>query len=412
METLIDSQDTILIESENKVEITQTLDDRTELVRRAREIVPILQKHATWHEQHRRLHEETIEAMARAGIFKLRVPKRYGGYESDVQTVVDVLTEIGQGDGSSAWTGQLWLHGAWMVGLFPDAVQDEVFSMPDVRVSALLSPTATAVRKDDGVVVSGQWHFNSGALHSHWDLVNAMSTTAEGTPEPIVALIPMSELEVIDDWDTSGLRGTGSVTTVAKEVFVPNARVLSAAALTQGQSASKLNADTPLYRSPVLLTGATLSSVTGLGLAKAAMTAFLQRLPGRHIAYTTYANQAEVQLTHLQVAEAAMNIDEAAFHASHAATLLDTKARSGDAWTVEERSRIRLDAAWVARRAKEAVDILNTASGGSSIYSSVPIQRIARDVQVLNLNGLLHPNTNLELYGRVLTGLPPNTVYL
>src|SRR5579864_4280589 len=139
---------------------------RTELVRRAREIVPILQKHATWHEQHRRLHEETIEAMARAGIFTLRVPKRYGGYESDVQTVVDVLTEIVQGDGSSAWTGQLWLHGAWMVGLFPDAVQDEVFSTPDVRVSALLSPTATAVRKDDGVVVSGQWHFNSGALHS------------------------------------------------------------------------------------------------------------------------------------------------------------------------------------------------------------------------------------------------------
>src|SRR5437879_13666233 len=105
METLIDSQDTILIESENKVEITQTLDDRTELVRRAREIVPILQKHATWHEQHRRLHEETIEAMARAGIFKLRGPKRYGGYETDVQTVVDVLKDTGQGDGSSAWQG-------------------------------------------------------------------------------------------------------------------------------------------------------------------------------------------------------------------------------------------------------------------------------------------------------------------
>ena len=195
-------------------------------------------------------------------------------------------------------------------------------------------------------------------------------------------------------------------------MFVPNARVLSGAALIQGQSASKLNADTPLYRSPVALTGATLSSVTGLGLAKAAMEAFFQRLPGRHIAYTTYANQIEAPLTHLQVAEAAMKIDEAEFHAYHAATLLDKKATSGEAWTVEERSRVRLDAAWVCRLAKEAVDILNTASGGSSIYSSVPIQRIARDVQALNLNGLLHPNTNLELYGRVLCGLEPNTIYL
>jgi 3-hydroxy-9,10-secoandrosta-1,3,5(10)-triene-9,17-dione monooxygenase len=389
-----------------------SLPTRAELVGRASAIVPLLQKHAQWHEEHRRLHEETIEAMARAGVFKLRIPKRYGGYESDIQTVVDVLTEIGRGDGSSAWTGQLWLHGAWMVGLFSDAVQEEVFSTPDVRVSALLSPTATAVRTEDGVVVSGQWHFNSGALHSHWDLVNAISITDEGTPEPILALIPMSQLEIIDDWDTSGLRGTGSVTTVAKEVFVPNAHVLSVTALTQGQPQSALNADLPLYRSPVILTGATLSSVTGLGLAKAALEAFLQRLPGRHIAYTTYDNQAEVQLTHLQVAEAAIKIEEAEFHASHAASLLDTKAASGETWSVEERSRVRLDAALIALRAKEAVDILNTASGGSSVYSSVPIQRIARDVQVLNLNGLLHPNTNLELYGRVLVGLPPNTLYL
>jgi len=399
------------ISEENMMTITKT-PTRTELVRRASAIVPLLQKHASWHEEHRRLHDETIEAMAKAGIFKLRIPKRYGGYESDIQTVVEVLTEIGRGDGSSAWTGQLWLHGAWMVGLFPDAVQEQVFSTPDVRVSALLSPTATAVRTTNGVVVNGQWHFNSGALHSHWDLVNAMSTTTDGTPEPILALIPMSQLEIIDDWDTSGLRGTGSVTTVAKEVFVPTTHLLSVAALTQGQSASVLNTDTPLYRSPVILTGATLSSVTGLGLAKAALEAFLQRLPGRHIAYTTYSNQAELQLTHLQVAEAAMKIEEAAFHASHAANLLDTKAASGGEWSMEERSRVRLGAALVALRAKEAVDILNTASGGSSIYSSVPIQRIARDVQALNLNGLLHPNTNFELYGRVLIGLPPNTLYL
>lgn len=193
---------------------------------------------------------------------------------------------------------------------------------------------------------------------------------------------------------------------------MPLEYVLAVPDLVQGKSASELNAGTPLYRSPVILTGATLSSITGLGLAKAAMEVFLQRLPGRHIAYTTYSNQAEVQLTHMQVAEAAMKIDEAQFHARHAAALLDTKAASGDVWSVEERSRVRLAAALVALRSKEAVDILNTASGGSSIYSSVPIQRIARDVQALNLNGLLHPNTNLELYGRVLCGLSPNTVYL
>ncbi len=70
---------------------------RTELVTTAHEMIPMLQAHANWHEQHRRLHDETIEALAQAGIFKLRVPKRYGGYESDSRTLVEALAELGQG---------------------------------------------------------------------------------------------------------------------------------------------------------------------------------------------------------------------------------------------------------------------------------------------------------------------------
>lgn len=383
---------------------------RTELVHTAHEMIPMLQAHANWHEQHRRLHDETIEALAQAGIFKLRVPKRYGGYESDTRTLVEVLAELGQGDGSTAWVAWVLVSNTWLVGLFPDAVQDEVFSTPDVRVSGTLSPTGKAERRDGGFVLNGEWHFHSGSLHSQWSVLAAMSTTEEGIPTPVAALIPTAELEVLDDWDTAGLSGTGSVSSRAREVFVPAERVVSVLSLLQGQSASRLNADAEIYRSPMVPFIAAAASGAPLGLAKAAMTAFFQRLPGRGIAYTTYARQAEAPLTHLQVAEAAMKIDEAEFHASRAATLVDTKAESGDAWTLEERARVRMDAGMVARLAKEAIDILNTASGGSSIYSSVPIQRIERDIQAANLQSMIHPNTNLELYGRIRCGLEPNTV--
>jgi hypothetical protein len=71
-----------------------------------------------------------------------------------------------------------------------------------------------------------------------------------------------------------------------------------------------------------------------------------------------------------------------------------------------------MDAGLVCLRAKEAVDVLNNASGGSSIYSEVPIQRIERDIQTLNLHGIMHANTNAETYGRVLLGLEPNTMFL
>jgi len=52
------------------------------------------------------------------------------------------------------------------------------------------------------------------------------------------------------------------------------------------------------------------------------------------------------------------------------------------------------------------------ASGGSSNYSTVPIQRIQRDITAINLHALNLPATNLELYGRILCGLEPNTFFV
>ncbi|ETK37186.1 acyl-CoA dehydrogenase family protein [Microbispora sp. ATCC PTA-5024] len=385
---------------------------REELVRRASELVPLLQRNAAWGEENRRLADETVEALTDAGILKMRVPTRYGGYESDMRTVVEVVSELARGDGSASWTAAVWAISAWMVGLFPDEVQDEIFADPDVRVSGILSPSALAVPTDGGVVVNGAWKFNSGSQQSQWNTNAAVRPTPDGGFEPVMIAVPLSDLTVVDDWHTAGLRGTGSVTTVAKDVFVPEARVLPMVPVLMGQHRSVANADSPIYRAPFMPTACATVSAPALGLAKAAKEAFFERLPGRKITYTNYENQSEAPITHLQVAEATIKIDEAQFHAYRAADLVDTKGPTGEPWTLEERARIRLDLGAVCQRAKEAVDILNTASGGSSIYTSVPIQRIERDIQTINLHAILHPNTNLELYGRVVCGLEPNTVYI
>ncbi len=205
---------------------------RTELVRRASEIVPILQEHASWNEQHRRLHDDSLQALERAGVFRLRAPKRYGGYEADARTLVEVLAELGQGDGSTAWVAWVLASNTWLVGLFPDAVQDEVFANPDARVSGTLAPTGKIEPQDGGFVLNGQWHFRSGSLHSQWSVMSAMSMTPEREPAPVAVLVPTKKLEVIDDWDTTGLRGTGSVSSVAKEIFVPAAYVVSVLSFT------------------------------------------------------------------------------------------------------------------------------------------------------------------------------------
>jgi 3-hydroxy-9,10-secoandrosta-1,3,5(10)-triene-9,17-dione monooxygenase len=385
---------------------------RIELVRRASELVPLLKKNALWSEENRRVHPESIEALTDAGLLKMRAPLRYGGYESDMTTVVDVLGELARGDGSAAWTAAVWAISTWMVGLFPDEVQDEIFAEENVRVSGILSPTAVGVATEGGIVVNGKWSFNTGATQSKWNTNAAVIAHPNGEYEPIMVAIPISELEIVDDWHTAGLRGSGSVTTIAKDLFVPNARVLPMVPVLQGRHLSKANADSPLYRTPFMPTACTTVSAVPAGLARAAKDAFFERLPGRKITYTNYASQNDAPITHFQVAEATIKIDEAGYHVHAAAHMLDDKSARNEEWTLRDRATARLHMGAVCQRAKEAVDVLNTASGGSSVYTSVPIQRIERDVQTVNLHAIMHPNNNLELYGRVACGLEPNTNFI
>ncbi|GGU98175.1 acyl-CoA dehydrogenase [Actinomadura cremea] len=391
---------------------TSAVPTRKELVARAAELAPVLRSNSAWSEKNRRLHDESVQALADAGLFRMRMPARYGGYECDTRTLVEVAAELGRADGSAAWVASVYWIPGWMTCLFPDEVQDEVFSTPDVRVCGTLSPSAIAKPVDGGVVVTGKWGFISGAHHARWQEIIAILTPEDGEPYPVMGLVPLSELLVVDDWNTSGLRGTGSVSTVARDLFVPQERVLPLPAVLQGQPASARNAGTPIYRVPLLPVASASSVGSVLGMAYAARDAFHKRLPGRKITYTGYESQRDATITHLQIAEATMKIDEAEFHAYRLADLVDAKAAEGTPWKLEERAQVRADLGAVCRLGKEAVDILASASGGSSIYEDVPIQRIARDVQAVNLHALMNPNTNTELYGRVLCGLEPNTLYI
>ncbi len=392
--------------------LTTEIPTRAELVHRASELAPLIQRHAAWAEENRRVSDEAIEALADAGIFRLRTPKRYGGFEADTRTLVDVAAELGRADGSTSWAASVYWIPTWMACQFPDQVQDEVFATPDVRICGTLSPTAMATPVEGGVVVNGKWGFISGAPHAHWQEIVAIQVGPDTEPMPIIALVPMSDLQIVDDWYTSGLKGTGSVSTIANEVFVPQERVLPLPAILEGQGASQLNAQSSIYRAPLLPVAAASSVGTVLGLALAAKDTFMQRLPERKISYTSYTSQSEAPLTHLQVSDASMKIDEAEFHAHRLASVVDTKTAEGAEWTLEERAKARADMGAVCKLAKDAVEILNTASGGSSIYSDVPMQRISRDVQAVNLHALMHPDTNSELYGRILCGQGPNTLYI
>lgn len=386
---------------------------RPDLVRRATELVEPIRKHAAWHEEHRELHPEVLDALTEAGLLKMRIPARYGGSVPDMRTVVDVVAELARADGSVGWSCVSFTMASWLSSLVPDETQDAIWADPDVRFCGSVELNGIAEPTDGGYVLNGKWHFNTGSPHATWDAHFAMLRHPDGTAEPALAVVPVSELTFIDDWHTSGLRGTGSQTSVAKDLFVPEGwlvRMLPMAV--EGKLATKLNAEYQAWHVPFMQMAITVASAPALGMARAALENYLELVPNRGITYTHYERQSEAPITHLQLGEAVQLIHEAEFHVYRMIERLDAKSASGEPWTNEEKAIARMDAGAAVGRAKQAVDLLANAAGASSIYSHVPLQRIQRDIGALHHHAIMYPFTNLETLGRVLLGLEPNTDFL
>jgi alkylation response protein AidB-like acyl-CoA dehydrogenase len=221
----------------------------------------------------------------------------------------------------------------------------------------------------------------------------------------------MSDLEIVNDWDVAGLRGTGSITLVARDVFIPRERFQWMSEVARQQYGSERNADSPCYRGPIIGVLSCVNTGEKIGVAQAARDAFFERIEGRVVQHTSYT-QAEWPITHVQVAEADLKIDEAEYHARRLATMVDHKNLSNEPYSLRERAYCRVAVGRVTQLSSEAISIYAQASGASSIYSSMPIQRIQRDIQAMNVHALNVPVKNLELYGRVLCGLEPNTFFI
>jgi alkylation response protein AidB-like acyl-CoA dehydrogenase len=368
----------------------------------------MLRKNAMTAEHTKRVPAASFEALSEAGVFRMMAPKRYGGDEADFQTQCDVLAEIARGCPSTSWVATIFSAMAWLASVFPDEAQEEVFATRDPRISGVFSPTGTAVRKDGGLVVSGRWPFNTGCHGAQWTVLNAVVGTDPGAGVPTCVLVRSRELTIVDDWQASGMAATGSNTIVAENVFVPASRNLPLPEMVEANYPARHNATNPYFNYPMASVLSVNAGGTPVGIARGALEAFFERLPGRGITYTDYTNKAEAPVTHLQLGEASLKIESADAHVRRAAAILDE--HPGGPMTTEARVKARAHIGYATGLAREAVDMLFFASGASSIQTQVPIQRFQRDMQALANHAIMHPQTNIELYGRVLCGLKPNTL--
>jgi len=381
------------------------------VVKAVADIVPTLRDNGQKGEQQRWIPDENIELLDKADVFRIATPGRFGGLDLPLADQARILTEISRGCPATGWLAMVWASNAWCATLYPDRTQEEVFTNPSVRISGGFTPTGTLTPSGDGYLLNGSWRFNSGCRGADWNIAAAILERPDGTHDEVVAIVPMSEFSIADDWHTSAAEATGSSTTTAQNVFVPAHRIISFADAiynsTPGRTEGTPGRGYGLFSFVVAECAATF-----VGMARGAYELFLERVPGRAITYTSWEDQRQHPLTQIQVATAANKIAAAEALTATWWPLLQGRADAGEQPTDEEKARLRGESAYVIQLAKEAVEVLYNASGASAIQRSVPIQRFFRDTQGFSLHGLLLLSTNLEVQGRVLLGLDPDTPLL
>jgi 3-hydroxy-9,10-secoandrosta-1,3,5(10)-triene-9,17-dione monooxygenase len=390
--------------------MTQTIDG---LLERIAAIRPILEKNADQTETDRRVVEENITALKDAGAFKIMVPQRYGGWQSDIRTKLEVSREIAKGCGSTAWVTALMNVCSFFTGLMGEQAQADVWGPdPDARVAGVFNPTATSRKVDGGIIVTGAWNWASGSYHADWSFVGVPIMSEAGELlYPAMALIPNSDITIEDTWFTAGMRGTGSNTIHADEVFVPEHRLHWVPGLLNHEYATPFT-DEALYRSEFIPVAALILVGPQLGLAQAALDYVIEKGHKRGIAYSEYELQRDAPTFQLAIAKAATLVDTAHLFAYRAAADIDDAAKVGRVMTYAERARVRNDTGHAAESAREAIRVLCSAHGASSFAEASPMQRMWRDSEIASRHAVVAPEISALIYGRALMGFTEGVSFL
>ncbi|MEN0107839.1 MAG: acyl-CoA dehydrogenase family protein [Pseudomonas sp.] len=381
-----------------------------DLLKRAEALQPLLLKNAVESEKNRRAVEENIQAIREAGLFRLMVPKRYGGYEGSLRAHIDISAALAEGCGGTAWVVALTNVCAWFTGLFSERAQDEVFGAnPDARVAGVFNASPSTRRVEGGLIVSGKWYSSSGSLHSDWAVVGAEERDGNGSVvAQYLALMPKSDYSIDDTWFTAGMRASGSNCIVADEVFVPDHRLLNMAGAIEGEYATEFK-DEAAYRPLFVPFAALILNGPQLGMGRAALKYVIANAPRRAVAYTSFDKQTDSVMFQAQIADAALKVDSAELRVYRATEQIDQAARDGVKLDALTRARIRADVGLVNTHITDALNILLSAHGAGSFAETSPMQRWWRDSNTAARHAVALPAIGNELYGKALLGVE-NTV--
>ena len=381
---------------------------REQMVGRARGLYPVLFERAGATERARFIQRETFEAFAEAGFFRIHQPTRFGGFGWEIGMMVRIGAELGQACGSSAWIFSNLAVQSWILGMNRPEIQDEIWgSNPAALVASSFPAKGGTVRRvPGGLVADGLWSFSSGVDFADWNNMQVFVPPegGDGAPEHRFALVPRADYEVIDDWFSPGLSGTGSRSIRLDGVFIPEYRTLPSTELRGGPSPGSVVNPGPLYRVPPLTLGTKVFAAPALGIAKGALRLVEDDLGERR----TVGNQqmSELPTAQMRVSEAGAEID-----AAEALLLKDCAdamaiAEAGDVPDIGTRARWRRNNAFAVQLCVRSVEHLAPLIGARGLTPENAFLRMSGDIRAASLQITVAWDIQSINAGRIRFGLP------
>ena len=392
-------------------DINTNMPSEDEIRARARALVPYLKDHAVEAERARRLPAATIAAMQDAGLFRVLQPKRWGGYEMHPNVFYDVLMTLGEGDMSAAWCyGVIGCH-PWQLALFDDrAAQDVWGEDPSVLVSSTYMLQGNAQPVEGGYIFNGRWRFSSGCEHCQWIFLGGEVEPGSGNMDMRTFLLPRADYQIVDTWDTLGLRGTGSHDIVVKDAFVPEHRTHKFMDGMMCDSPGNAVNTHPLFRMPHPQVFIRAVSTAAIGALQAMLNAFLDY--GAKRTTVTGSRTAEDASAQLVCAEAASAIDAMKLVLHRNMDTMYRQACEGEFVLMPDRLLYRYQSAEVPERCANLAQRLFKAGGGAAVFNRLPFARILADIHT----GKAHAANQVDSIGRnwggVMLGLDNTDLWI
>jgi 3-hydroxy-9,10-secoandrosta-1,3,5(10)-triene-9,17-dione monooxygenase len=389
-----------------------------QIVARARDMIPTLRERQEEAETIGRLPDATSREFIDAGFYRILQPRRFGGYEFDLPTFSRVAINLARGCPSSGWAYTLTAgHQHLLASYFSEEAQIDIAGDDgDFRVPGRFRP-GTAVEVEGGYRCTGTFDYVSGcdsATHLTFGFVLNDDVTAGELATDIITLIDYDDVEIIDNWDVMGLRGTGSKRVVVDDVFVPAHRTIHSffdpmAPPFPGRTVH----ENPVYRRGSLagLVFAETSSVA-IGAARGVLDLFEESMRKRkttvlplvpmteHAQYPRFYGEA---LQGIEVAEAALlqtnqdYMDEA--------RRAEAEDRDFDA-DLDRRLQLRMQLC--AKMAYDAVLLMMRVNGSAGMRTGAMWNRYLRDMNVLMTHNTVQAELVADFYGRLHFGLLPH----